>query len=74
LLHAFLGRVFQKCGDDPYVLRAFLSVMNLEKSPFSLFDPRVLGRLAMPLSRELSPARRLSAKTGPALVAGGELS
>jgi 2-polyprenyl-6-methoxyphenol hydroxylase-like FAD-dependent oxidoreductase len=60
LLHAFLGRVFQKCGDDAFVLRAFLAVMNLEKSPFSLFNPRVLWHLALPVRRPLD-SRGLSA-------------
>lgn len=64
VLHAFLGRVFEKCGDDPEIHRAFIAVMNLEKSPYSLFDPRVLARLAVPLSGRVAPARRLLAVPG----------
>ena len=64
VLHAFLGRVFAKCADDPEVHRAFLEVMNLEKSPYSLFDPRVLGRLALPLSARVDPGHRLDARVG----------
>jgi 2-polyprenyl-6-methoxyphenol hydroxylase-like FAD-dependent oxidoreductase len=64
VLHGFLGRVFEKCADDPVVGRAFIAVMSLEKSAFSLFDPRILARLALPLDPRVNPAVRLSEVKG----------
>lgn len=45
MLHRILDRVFQRCGTDPVVYRAFLEVMQMQRGPASMMKPQVLYRL-----------------------------
>lgn len=41
LINAYVERVHKATHNDPVVYGAFLQVMNLKKSPFSLFHPKI---------------------------------
>jgi 2-polyprenyl-6-methoxyphenol hydroxylase-like FAD-dependent oxidoreductase len=56
ILHGYLNRVFTAQANDPYVVRQFMQVMHMMKSPAALFLPSVAMRVLTAGWRYKTPA------------------
>jgi 2-polyprenyl-6-methoxyphenol hydroxylase-like FAD-dependent oxidoreductase len=59
-VHAFLDQIHRAAAVDAEVFRAFIGVMNLQRSPASLFTPSIVLRLVRAATARRRTARALT--------------